>query len=378
MNNLPDVASAKLNELNRVRADLNQMEQELSKSHRMFSLATDRISEIGKFLSHSEVNLAALERLEPENSRLNAKVSDLRSEVAREKALISEAEARSIAVESKYADAQKANETYRQDALTQTEALRTSRQSADKMTREIREMTGAIEELKNKVDMERDNAAITAEKNARIVGEMSTMSRKNLELSKRVDEIHASNKRNGTQREAAQNELKSLRLEYASLRDTNIEKTSRLEALTHELSVKERSFDENIKYRENEVFGLQSTLEDFKVQLRIKEEVSRRSDRELIDLKSMITEESKRRRRLEKDADDLHGELAQNRDSLVTARQNFDDLNRRLIDAQAELRAIKVVNQQQSTKLEQYSAVGGVVVDFQEERSKKVDAAKAG
>ena len=193
-----------------------------------------------------------------------------------------------------------------------------------------------------------------------------------------MDEVHASNKRNASGRESAQNELKSLRLEYAALRDTNIEKASRLEALTHELSVKARSFDENIKYRENEVFGLQSTLEDLKVQLRIKEEVSRRADRELIDLKSMMSEESKRRRRLEKDADEQHSELTQNRDALLMARKNFDDLNRRLIDAQSELRAVKVVNQQQATKLEQYSAVGGVVVDFQEERNRKADAAKTG
>ena len=127
------------------------------------------------------------------------------------------------------------------------------------------------------------------------------------------------------------------------------------------------SFDENIKYRENEVFGLKSTLEDLKVQLRIKEEVSRRSDRELVDLKSMITEENKRRRRLEKDIDEQARELSQNRDALVQSRQNFDDLNRRLVDAQTELRTVKTINSQQAAKLEQYSAVGGVVVDFAEE-----------
>ena len=184
MGNLPKVASAKLNELNRVRADLTQMEQELSKSHRMFSLATDRISEIGSFLSHSEINLAALERLEPENMRLNATVSELTREMAREKALASEVEARIIVVEAKYAEAQKVNETHRQDALSQTEALRGLRQDNNSKTREAQTLTGSIEDLKNKLDMERDNAAVTAEKNARIIGEMSTMSRKNLELSK--------------------------------------------------------------------------------------------------------------------------------------------------------------------------------------------------
>ncbi len=367
MNNMPEIASAKLNELNRARADLAQMEQELSKSQRMFSLATDRIDEIGKFLSASEVNLSTLERLEPENAKLSSKISELRSEVTREKALSSETEARVTAIEGKYLEAQKANEQYRQDALTLTETIRGLRQSIDAKAREVRDLMVQNDDLKDKLDTERDNAAIMAEKHSRIVADMSTTSRKNLELEKRVEELQASGKRNANEREEALLDLKSLRLEYSALRDANIEKTSRLEAVEHDLKVKERSFDENIKYRDNEIFGLQSGLEDFKVQLRIKEEVSRRTDRELIDLKSMVGEETKRRRRLEKDLDDQARELSQNRDALVQARQNFDDLNRRLIDAQAELRSVKAINAQQAAKLEQYSAVGGVVVDFAEE-----------
>ncbi len=366
MKNMPDIASAKLNELNRARADLAQMEQELSKSQRMFSLATDRIDEIGKFLSTSEVNLSTLERLEPENAQLTARISELRGELTREKALSSETEARVTAIEAKYLEAQKANEQYRQDALTLNENIRSLKQSIDVKSREIRDLMVQNDDLKDKLDTERDNANIMAEKHSRIVADMSTTSRKNLELEKRVEELSASGKRNAGEREDALLELKSLRLEYAALRDAGIEKTSRLEALEHELKVKERSFDENIKYRDNEIFGLQSGVEDMKVQLRIKEEVSRRTDRELIDLKSMVGEETKRRRRLEKDLDDQARELGQNRDALVQARQNFDDLNRRLIDAQAELRSVKAINAQQAAKLEQYSAVGGVVVDFEQ------------
>ena len=367
MSNMPDIASAKLNELNRARADLAQMEQELSKSQRMFSLATDRISEIGKFLSTSEVNLSTLERLEPENAQLSVKVSELRSEVTREKALSSETEARVTAIEAKYIEARKANEQFRQEALTLTETIRNLKQSVEAKSREVRDLMVQNDDLKDKLDQERENSNILAEKHGRIVSDMSTASRKNLELEKRVEELRASGSRSAGEREDALNDLKSLRLEYSALRDAGIEKTSRLEALEHEIKVKDRNFDENIKYRDNEIFGLQSSLEDFKVQLRIKEEVSRRTDRELIDLKSMVSEETKRRRRLEKDLDDQSRELGQNRDALVQARQNFDDLNRRLIDAQAELRSVKAINAQQAAKLEQYSAVGGVVVDFAEE-----------
>ena len=365
--NLPDATSAKLNELNRARADLAQMEQELTKSQRMFNLATDRIGEIGKFLSASEVNLATLERLQPENVKLNSSLAELRGEITREKALSSETEARVVAVESKYIESQKSNELYRQDISTLTESIRNLKQGIEKKAREVRDLTLLVDDLKDKLGMERENSNILNEKNNLIIAEMSTVSRQNLELEKRVEELQSSNKRHASEHEDTGLELKSLRLEFASLRDNNIEKTSRLEALEHEIKVKERSFDENIKYRENEVFGLKSTLEDLKVQLRIKEEVSRRSDRELVDLKSMITEENKRRRRLEKDIDEQARELSQNRDALVQSRQNFDDLNRRLVDAQTELRTVKTINSQQAAKLEQYSAVGGVVVDFAEE-----------
>ena len=80
-------------------------------------------------------------------------------------------------------------------------------------------------------------------------------------------------------------------------------------------------------------------------------------------------DETKRRRRLEKDLTEMQKQLEQNREALLLSRQNFDDLNRRLVDAQSELRSVKIVNQQQSIKLEQYSAVGGVVVDFKREAS---------
>ena len=367
MDNLPPATSAKLNELNRAKTDLAQMEAEMAKSQRMFKLANDRIGELSRYLSHSEVDLATLERLTPENERLVARSNALKSELAREKALTAESEARAVAIESKYLEAQKANEHHRQDALTLKENIRSLKQNIDAKSKEISELTAAMNDMADKLDHERDNATVLAEKNSRIVAEMSTVSRKNLELEKRVEEIHASNKRNAKEREAAQIELKSLRLEFGTLRESAIEKAARLESLQNELSIKERNFDENIKYRENEVFGLQSSIEDYQVQLRIKEDVSRRSDRELIDLKAMMSDETKRRRRLEKELDDQAKQLEQNRQALVQARQNFDDLNRRLVDAQSELRAVKVVNQQQAIKLEQYSAVGGVVVDFKKE-----------
>lgn len=367
MDNLPPATSAKLNELNRAKTDLAQMEAEMAKSQRMFKLANDRIGELSRYLSHSEVDLSTLERLAPENERLVTRANELKSELAREKALTSEVEARAVAIESKYVEAQRANEQYRQDALTLKENIRSLRQGIDAKSKEVSEMTAQMEDLRDKMDLERDNATMLAEKNSRIVAEMSTVSRKNLELEKRVEEIHSSNKRNAKERESAQIELKSLRLEFGTLRDSAIDKAARLEALQNELSIKERNFEENIKYRENEVFGLQSSIEDYKVQLRIKEDVSRRSDRELIDLKTMMGDETKRRRRLEKELDDQAKQLEQNRQALVQARQNFDDLNRRLVDAQSELRSVKIVNQQQSIKLEQYSAVGGVVVDFKKE-----------
>ncbi len=367
MDNLPPATSAKLNELNRAKTDLAQMEAEMAKSQRMFKLANDRIGELSRYLSHSEVDLATLERLTPENERLVTRSNELKSELTREKALTAESEARAVAIESKYFEAQKANELHRQDALTLKETIRSLKQSIDSKSKEVSELTATLDDMRDKLDLERDNATVLAEKNSRIVAEMSTVSRKNLELEKRVEEIHASNKRNAKEREAAQIELKSLRLEFGTLRDSAIDKAARLESLQNELSIKERNFDENIKYRENEVFGLQSSIEDYQVQLRIKEDVSRRADRELIDLKTMMAEETKRRRRLEKELDDQSKQLEQNRQALVQARQNFDDLNRRLVDAQSELRAVKVVNQQQAIKLEQYSAVGGVVVDFKKE-----------
>lgn len=380
--NLPPATSAKLNELNRARSDLAQMEAELSNSQRMFKAASDRMSEINRFLSHSEVNISALERLEPENERLNGTISELRSDLTREKALSSETEARAVAIESKYLEAQKANEQYRQDALTLKESIRSLKQTIESKNKEINEMMHDLDETRDKLDVERDNSALLAEKNNRIVSEMSSVTRKNLELEKRVEEIHASNKRNAKERDSAQMDLKSLRLEFASLRDASIEKSARLEALQNELMIKERNFDENLKYRENEVFGLQSTNEDLKVQLRIKEEVSTRSDREMSDLKQMMADETKRRRRLEKDLTEMQKQLEQNREALLLSRQNFDDLNRRLVDAQSELRSVKIVNQQQSIKLEQYSAVGGVVVDFKREateinRRRKPAEAKA-
>lgn len=379
MANLPAATSAKLNELNRARSDLAQMEQELSKSQRMFKLATDRMEELGKYLEHSEVDLSTLERLQPENEALNSQLNELKSEITRANALSAESESRAVAIESKYVEAQKANEQYRQDALTLKETIRSLKQSIAAKNKDIDEKNAQLDELKDKLELERDNASILAEKNSRIVSEMSTASRKNLELEKRVEEIQASNKRNASERESALLELKSLRLEYASLRDTSIDKSARLEALQNELNIKERNFDESLKYRENEVFGLQSTLEDLKVQLRIKEEVSRRADTDLIDLKAINSDETKRRQRLEKELEEQQKQLEQNRDALLLARQNFDDLNRRLIDAQTELQSVKVINQQQAIKLEQYSAVGGVVVDFKKEASdlakKKAQAA---
>lgn len=367
LSNLPPATSAKLNELNRARSDLAQMEQELSNSQRMFKAASDRMGELNRFLSHSEVNISTLERLEPENERLNVTITELRSDLTREKALSSETEARAIAIESKYLEAQKANEQYRQDALTLKESIRSLKQTIDAKNKEINELIHDLEETKDSLDIERDNAALLAEKNNRMMSEMSSVSRKNMELEKRVEEIHASNKRNAKERDSAAMELKTLRLEYTSLRDASIDKSARLEALQNELMIKERNFDENLKYRENEVFGLQSTMEDLKVQLRIKEEVSVRSDRELTDTKQMMADETKRRRRLENDLTEMQKQLEQNREALLLSRQNFDDLNRRLVDAQSELRAVKIVNQQQSIKLEQYSAVGGVVVDFKKE-----------
>ncbi|MCF6357538.1 MAG: hypothetical protein L3J54_07000, partial [Draconibacterium sp.] len=89
-------SSEQVRDINALKQDLSRMSTSLRESMRLNQDSVGEIEKFSRFLKIAEVNTISLERLQPENLELKAKLEDVRNELSKKQLWASELESKSL------------------------------------------------------------------------------------------------------------------------------------------------------------------------------------------------------------------------------------------------------------------------------------------
>lgn len=366
----------KLTELHRSRQELASISSDLTSGENLYKSSMDKIKQLSVLLSESEVQLATLKRINVENRTAQTELASLKNELERERMWAKEQEIRANTFEERHKELSGILIEARKQLTQLIEKSKLLSSKVESQEQTISQIESLRTELAKDLEKYKKDANYYRTLSEKLTEDVSVYARTSLEMEKRIDELSAANKHGKREREEMEHSLKSLVEKYNDLKADNFSTKSKLETALFEVKSTERNYSEKIKYRENELFSLRATIEELKSQLRVKEQMSTRMERDLTDWKKHAREESQKVHELELRLHDQAEELAKNREALAQSRANSDDINQRFLSALADLDKMKELNAALIRKLEEYSAVGGVPTDLDAPAAEKKRKAK--
>jgi len=358
----PERASSQVREINDLKQDLNKMAGALRESVRLNQDSVSEIDKLCRFLKTAEVNTLSMERLTPENNKLKTQLSEVRGELSKKSLWASELESKAVAYKARFEETHIDLETSRarlgdieEQLQDQTSRRIDSENTLDKLQSERRELLVIIEDLKSK------NTAIQDEIDGQ-QGNMLTLSRQNTELEKQVELLSANTDDERRTREAAQSDLKIIRLDYAELKSDHMEALSKFDKARHEIEASGQTLADFRQRSDDKLFALTSAIEGLKAQQKISEDMSRYDDMEKAKLKADAERQRSLAADLSRQVEQKTREMDDSRKALKNAKTNYEELNSKFMTLLSDMETLRSDHKKKSKKLEEYSSISGVAV----------------
>ena len=359
---LPAAKSEQIREINTLKQDLSKTVTALRESMRLNKNSIVEIEKLNGFMKTSELNVVSIERLMPENADLKTQLEVAQSDITNKKVWISELESKSVAYKNRFEETSLELDTCRGQILEQDER--------------IREQIGKYANLNVEYDLSLnenrglevkqaslESAQLVLQDDISSLREIELLlSRQNTELEKQSGMLNArvEDEKNG--REAAEADLKVLRLDYSELKSTQIEALSKLEKIKYERNTHQTSMSDVRLRNDDKVFALNAMIDGLKAQLKVNSEMSDYDKLDKMKLKANAERNARRVEEMSGRLDQETVDLAENRSALADVEANYSALKDRFINLLAEMEDLKVDHHKQAKKLGEYSSISGIAV----------------
>jgi len=355
-------ASVQVREIEDLKQDLNKMAGALRESVRLNQDSVGEIDKLSRFLKTAEVNTISMERLTPENSQLKTALAEAQGELSKKTLWASELESKAVAYKARFEETHIDLETCRarvseieEQLYEQTSRCTESDQALDKLQSERRELLVMIEDLKSK-NMTIQDEVVSQQANG------LTLSRQNTELEKQVELFGAQTDDERRKREAAQSDLKIIRLDYAELKSDQMEALSKFDKARHEIEASGQTLADFRQRSDDKIFALTSAIEGLKAQNKINEDMSRYDDMEKAKLKADAQRHRSLAADLTRQVEQKTREMDDSRAALKNAKGNYEELNGKFLALLSEMETLRSDHKKKSKKLDEYSSISGVAV----------------
>lgn len=358
-----DVSSSeRIRDITALQQDLSKMGTALRESMRLSQNSVGEIEKFANFLKIAEINTMSLERLQPENVELKAKLESVRNELAKKQLWASELESKSLAYKARFEETHEELESSQtrladlDERIIDERTLRVGASGAlDKIQEERRELCGMIDDLKAENQMLQG-------KISRLSESETALSRHKTELIKKAELLDAKIVDVRREREVAQTDLKALRLDFSELKSGHVETLSKLDKARHSAHANEQALSDFRQRSEDRIFALTSAIDGLKAQHKINEDMSRYDEQEKAKLKAEAEHESRQVKELKGRLEARAKEQEEGHAALSRAKANYDLLNVKYLTLLSDMEALRGEHKQQSQKLEEYSSISGVAV----------------
>lgn len=355
-------SSEQVRDINALKQDLTRMSTSLRESMRLNQDSVGEIEKFARFLKTAEVNTISLERLQPENTELKAKLEDVRTELSKKQLWASELESKSLAYKARFEETHAELENSQSSLAAMGETLNEERNryfeandALDKVQEERRELRSMIG------DMQAENTGLQ-DTIARLTESENELLRSKTELVKKSEVLSAKIEDERRQREVALSDLKGLRLDYSELKASHMETLSKFDKARHNAQSNEQALIEFRQRSEDRIFALTSAIDGLKAQQKINEDMTRYDEQEKAKLKVEAELEHRRVKDLQARLDTRAKEQEEGHAALSRAKANYDLLNTKYLALLADMENLRNEHKRQSQKLEEYSSISGVAV----------------
>lgn len=355
-------SSEQVRDINALKQDLSRMSTSLRESMRLNQDSVGEIEKFSRFLKIAEVNTMSLERLQPENMDLKAKLEDVRTELSKKQLWASELESKSLAYKARFEETHAELESSQSSLATIGETLSEERNrhieandALDKIQEERRELRGMVNDIQTENTVLQDTIARLSESENDLLRSKTELVKKAEVLSAKIDDERRD-------REVAVSDLKGLRLDYSELKSSHMETLSKFDKARHSAISNENALTEFRQRSEDRIFALTSAIDGMKAQQKINEDMTRYDEQEKSKLKVEAELEHRRVKDLQSKLDVRAKEQEEGHAALSRAKTNYDLLNTKYLTLLSDIESLRGEHKRQSQKLEEYSSISGVAV----------------
>ncbi|MEM1045442.1 MAG: hypothetical protein AAGL24_04805 [Pseudomonadota bacterium] len=314
--------------LDSLKARIGTLNRAFEQISALTSESGNSVGALIEFIEASKSNLETEIRLKSENAKLSTNVMDLSYQVESLTTQLQESDAQVHALRKRGTETRTALEEARNDIIS-------IRENNKKVNEEYRAQSAKLVDANSRLAEVTDSHAdlqakfrSLEEHSESVKAELEALSKRESELQQNLSESSALLEEEIRKNQKITNDLEAIKRELTETRNSNIDLKSKLDVASHELEFNKSRFEEEQRKHDNEVYSLNSEIENLSSQRRIGAQT----------LKD-VTDENKK---LKERNRDLIARLQEIEHLLDAAQKNHDSDRTELLGANAKLRELNL------------------------------------
>ena len=338
---LPDVSTdlnlsgPKRLDMGEMRVDVAKISADIQNGEELYRRALQRVEGLMGYVEKAEVDFSVLNRLEPENRRLKAKLRTANGEVENYKGKLSLVSADLEDHQERLEDKTKQYEDARAKLTTAANSLQEYERVLKATKTESERYALAVDRHKTALTVEGKENKVLREK----IGELSTAlemrQAEHLSASKMVESLRADCEDFRDQAETYRTEAQDLRITLNTAKRQNNSMKGEMLALHEDIKTFKTQYEFNVINREDQVTDLEAQIAFLAKEVDLKTELANAATQDIASLRGIRNEQDIERDRLEKQLAAAHEEI---RDITTLSEARNSD---RLASLQAEIRELQ-------------------------------------
>ena len=321
-----------------MRMDVARISADIQGGEELYRRALQRVEGLMGQVEKAEVDFSVLNRLEPENRRLKARLRTAQGELEGNKDKLSLIRADLEDHQERLDEKTVQYEQSRVKLVSATKTLREYDRVLKQTKSDVERHTLALERNKTALNVESRENKVLREKIAELSETVESRQSEFLEASKIAESLRADCEEFRKQAETYRSESQDLRITLNTAKRQNNAMKGEMLALHDDIKTFKTQYEFNIIDREDQVTDLETQLASMSQELDAKQDVASNREAEFAKLRRIRAQQDIERDRLEKTVDSLKAELSDIRK--VKAAEASDQVNllkKDIRDLQADL-----------------------------------------
>ncbi len=353
---------ASSDDISQARESVEFIVGELKASADQQQMSAKRMVALNKTIAKMESGLRHVTRLEAHNLRLGNDLQGVKKKLEQKTNWASEQENKLVNLERQHNDMRQQLENAKADIAQRTDREVGDREKLIKQSRDIETLSGQLGQKDERISTLEMNNQNLQDETAQQAGSLSSQNHRVMELQKSTEELSARLDTKTKASDVSTVELKNLRLDFNEMKAKFFEASGGLENAKYDLKTQKNVYEDTLKRRDDKTLALKSRIEQLNTQVRIKDNMSKHFDEEIVTLRNGLETERERNDRNETRFRGKADEVERNARALARGKVEYENLNAKFGAAIEDLDTLRKINMVQKQKLERYAAIGGVTV----------------